>query len=158
MAHTPSVSALSSIQRKTKWPPHLIQAYLINGPTSNNQQQQSSAPVHFTPGVEIPKLQPPSSKELSTSSSIDLRDLLNKKRSAQHIAPPCCCQKLITSILVKCWCDELPSRASVFDWLLAASKSSKQCRYRCQVVFSDEEYPEASVNVVGRGQVLEAAS
>lgn len=84
---------------------------------------------------------------------------MNKKQNARHIASQCCCQKLIDVMLVERWCDAFPRRAFVFERLLAAlvSKASERRRSRRQVVFSNEEYPEETVNMVGRVQTSQAA-
>lgn len=59
-------------------------------------------------------------------------------------------------MLIECWCNALPSRASVFERLLVVPifKSSKRYRSCCLVVFSEEEYPKETVNMVGSGRAL----
>jgi len=77
---------------------------------------------------------------------MDLRDYLTKKRSAHQITPLCCCERLITTILSECHCNQ-----SVFQRLssTSVSHSAKRHHSRTRRTFSDAEYPEVTANMVG---------
>ena len=83
--------------------------------------------------------------------STDLRDYFTKKRSVHQITPQYCCERLITSMLSECQCSSHVSKQSVFNWLssMPVSQSGKRCLSRMTRIFSDVEYPEVTVNIVG---------
>src|SRR5436853_1299792 len=82
----------------------------------------------------------------------DLRDLLNKKRSASQVTPHCRCERIIASVLADCNCSSPAQTKSVFDRLSGtrSSKLAKRLRFNNEDIPSDDEYPEVSVNMAGR--------
>lgn len=79
----------------------------------------------------------------------DLRDQLNMKRGTHQIYPCCCCEQLITTVLLECRCGSHTGKQSVFERLSAASTSRLAKRHypRRKDVFSKEEYPEVITNM-----------
>ena len=61
----------------------------------------------------------------------DLRNYLTKKRSANQVAPSCCYEQLITSMLSECRCSSHVSNQSVFKRLTSTSRSVKG-RHSCE--------------------------
>jgi len=79
----------------------------------------------------------------------DLRDYLTRKRSVHQITSQCHCERLISAVFTYCHCDFQITKASIFRQLLAASNSVKRRQCRKKKLFSDIEYPEVTVNMVG---------
>jgi len=79
-------------------------------------------------------------------SLTDLKDYLIKKRSVHQITPLCCCERLITTMLSECHCNQ-----SVFKRLsyTSVSRSAKRRHSRTKRPFFDAEYPEITANMVG---------
>jgi len=89
----------------------------------------------------------------SDPPTADLRDYLTRKSSVHQVTSQCCCEWLIMIVLSECHCSSHASRPSVFNRLSAVSvsDSSKRRCFRKKKSFSDEEYPEATSNMVGSG-------
>jgi len=87
----------------------------------------------------------------SDTPAMDLMDYLTQKKSIHQIAPQCCCERLISSVLSECHCSSNTSKLLVFNQLSVAlaSNSAKGHFSHRKKSLSNEEYPEVTSNMVG---------
>src|SRR3954469_10332684 len=85
----------------------------------------------------------------SASPVPDLREQLNKKRSADQITLHCRCERIIASVLADCTCSSPAQTKSVFERLSATSSAEliKRLRFNDEDIPSEDEFIEVSVNM-----------
>src|SRR5204862_2237933 len=82
----------------------------------------------------------------------DLREQLNKKRSADQVTPHCRCERIIASVLADCTCSSPTQTKSVFECISAASSAelTKRLRFNDEDIPSEDEFVEVSVSMVDK--------
>src|SRR4051812_3271232 len=82
----------------------------------------------------------------------DLRDQLNKKRSADQVTPHCRCERIITSVLADYNCLSLTQTLSVFECISASNSAelTNRLRFNDEDIPSEDEFIEVSVNMVDK--------
>src|SRR3954464_4488832 len=88
----------------------------------------------------------------SASPVPDLREQLNKKRSADQVTPHCRCERIIASVLADCTCSSPTQTKSVFERISATSSAelTKRLCFNDEDVPSDDEFIEVSINMVNK--------